>query len=292
MTAAARPADPTVDLELLRRHEPIVRYTLGEAFFPMEVTTYLATPPCGAGADGTSARWRSRVSSTGRAWASCRRGRRAHIPQRGDRGTPSRDGALIPCRVRRSRPRASVAARDGSRASATSRGSPMPCSPSRSSSAAASQEASPVSRPRGTAPRRPASVLRPRLSRGGWTVLQYWFFYAFNDWRSGSTARTTMRPTGSRSSVYLSAEDDGRAGTALGGLCAARLPRRGPPAALGRRRAAAGDRRPSRRLRRRRSHASYFVPGEYQAEQELRLPGWMHVIADAIGRLARQRLRR
>ena len=42
MTAAARPADPKVDLQLLRRHEPIVRYTLGEAFFPMEVTTYLA----------------------------------------------------------------------------------------------------------------------------------------------------------------------------------------------------------------------------------------------------------
>src|SRR4249920_567485 len=42
MTAAARPAEPKVDFQLLRRHEPIVRYTLGEAFFPMEVTTYLA----------------------------------------------------------------------------------------------------------------------------------------------------------------------------------------------------------------------------------------------------------
>ena len=31
-----------VDLELLRRHEPIVRYTLGETFFPLEVGTYLA----------------------------------------------------------------------------------------------------------------------------------------------------------------------------------------------------------------------------------------------------------
>ena len=40
--AAARPADPAVDQDLLRRHEPIVRYTLGEALFPMEVTTYLA----------------------------------------------------------------------------------------------------------------------------------------------------------------------------------------------------------------------------------------------------------
>ena len=42
MTVIDRPANPTVDLALLRRHEPIVRYTQGEAFFPMEVTTYLA----------------------------------------------------------------------------------------------------------------------------------------------------------------------------------------------------------------------------------------------------------
>ena len=36
-------ADPVADdLELLRRHEPIVRYTLGETFFPMDVTTYMA----------------------------------------------------------------------------------------------------------------------------------------------------------------------------------------------------------------------------------------------------------
>ncbi len=32
----------SADLELLRRHEPIVRYTRGETFFPMEVGTYLA----------------------------------------------------------------------------------------------------------------------------------------------------------------------------------------------------------------------------------------------------------
>ncbi|HEX6474265.1 MAG TPA: hypothetical protein VF114_04150, partial [Candidatus Limnocylindria bacterium] len=34
--------DRAKDLELLRRHEPIVRYTRGETFFPMEVGTYLA----------------------------------------------------------------------------------------------------------------------------------------------------------------------------------------------------------------------------------------------------------
>jgi hypothetical protein len=33
------------------------------------------------------------------------------------------------------------------------------------------------------------------------------------------------------------------------------------------------------------SHASYFVPGEYLAEQELRLPRWIYVIAEGIGRL-------
>jgi len=31
---------------------------------------------------------------------------------------------------------------------------------------------------------------------GGWIALQYWFFYPFNNWRSGSSGRTTTRPTG------------------------------------------------------------------------------------------------
>ena len=35
-------AEAPTDLDLLRRHEPIVRYTLGETFFPMDVTTYMA----------------------------------------------------------------------------------------------------------------------------------------------------------------------------------------------------------------------------------------------------------
>ena len=33
----------------------------------------------------------------------------------------------------------------------------------------------------------------------GYLVLQYWFFYAMNDWRSTSAESTIMRPTGSRS---------------------------------------------------------------------------------------------
>ena len=39
---ATRPPIDAPDLELLRAFEPVVRYTLGEAFLPMSVATYLA----------------------------------------------------------------------------------------------------------------------------------------------------------------------------------------------------------------------------------------------------------
>ena len=51
--AAGTPAD---DLELLRRHEPIVRYTHGESFFPMDVGSYAARASLNVRLDDGTAR--------------------------------------------------------------------------------------------------------------------------------------------------------------------------------------------------------------------------------------------
>ena len=119
----------------------------------------------------------------------------------------------------------------------------------------------------------------------GWTVLQYWFFYAFNDWRSAFHGANDHEADWEQITLFLSSEDEGEAiprwaAYAQHDYHGEALRRRwddaeqlqvidGHPVVF----AGAG------------SHASYFVPGEYQAEQELRLPRWMHVIADTIGRL-------
>lgn len=34
------------------------------------------------------------------------------------------------------------------------------------------------------------------VRESGWLILQYWFFYVYNNWRSGFSGPTIMRPTG------------------------------------------------------------------------------------------------
>ena len=107
-----------------------------------------------------------------------------------------------------------------------------------------------------------------------WTILQYWFFYAFNSWRSGFSGVNNHEADWEMITLYLY-EQDGQliprwAGYASHDYHGADLRRRwddreelelvdGHPVVY----AAAG------------SHASYFVHGEYQAEVNFRVPVWV-----------------
>ena len=112
-----------------------------------------------------------------------------------------------------------------------------------------------------------------------WTALQYWFFYAFNDWRSGFNGANDHEADWEQVLVYLDTDADGRAVPVWA--------------------AYAQHDYHGRDLRRRwddaeqldlvgdhpvvyagaGSHASYFRPGEYLAEQPVRLPSFVQRIA-------------
>ena len=177
---------------------------------------------------------------------------RTHVPECGDRGVGGRHGARDPA--------GSAGAGRGLPARAGSAGAgrvPVAlrrCPVCRLAAAARPRarrhrpQLSPVvSHHR---PRWPAPVLRPRLPRcrlDGAAVL-----VLLRLQRLAKRVPRCQRPRG-----RLGADNavpliggQGRARAALGGLRAARLPRRGPSAALGRRRATAGGRRPSCGLRR------------------------------------------
>ncbi|HZQ08571.1 MAG TPA: hypothetical protein VFD70_18460 [Anaerolineae bacterium] len=118
-------------------------------------------------------------------------------------------------------------------------------------------------------------VYHGRVARqNGWTILQYWFFMAFNSWRSGFHGVNDHESDWEMIMVYLY-ELDGRlypewVAYASHDFHGDDLRRRwddqseldlinGHPVVY----AGAG------------SHASYFRPGEYQAEVGLPLPNWL-----------------
>jgi len=112
------------------------------------------------------------------------------------------------------------------------------------------------------------------VRQNGWTVLQYWFFYCYNSWRSGFDGVNDHESDWEMITLYLY-EDDGRlypewAAFASHDFHGDDLRRRwddgqelaianGHPVVF----AGAG------------SHASYFRKGEYQAEVSLPLPSWV-----------------
>ena len=125
----------------------------------------------------------------------------------------------------------------------------------------------------------PKYVYYGRVARqGGWTVLQYWFFYYYNSWRSGFHGVNDHESDWENIVVYLY-EQDGRlhpewVAYASHDFHGDDLRRRwddrqevglveGHPVVW----AGAG------------SHASYFRQGEYQSPVALPLPKWMHSIA-------------
>ena len=132
------------------------------------------------------------------------------------------------------------------------------------------------------------------VRQGGWIALQYWFFYCYNSWRSGYHGVNDHESDWENVLVYLY-EDEGRlypewAGYASHDFHGDDLRRRwddteqlefvqGHPVVW----AGAG------------SHASYFQEGEYQAAVALPLPEWVHsmgrffghVWSDVLGQQAR-----
>ncbi len=121
------------------------------------------------------------------------------------------------------------------------------------------------------------------IRQGGWTVLQYWFFYCYNSWRSGFHGVNDHESDWENVLVYLY-EEDGRlwpewAAYASHDFHGEDLRRRwddreqldlagGHPVVW----AGAG------------SHASYFRQGEYQAAVGLPLPKWMYSMARSLNR--------
>ncbi len=121
-----------------------------------------------------------------------------------------------------------------------------------------------------------------RVARqGGWTVLQYWFFYYYNSWRSGFHGVNDHESDWENIVVYLYEEDDRLhpewVAYASHDFHGDDLRRRwddreevglveGHPVVW----AGAG------------SHASYFRQGEYQSPVGLPLPKWMHSIAGGL----------
>jgi hypothetical protein len=277
------------DLELLRRHEPIVRYTQGETFFPLDVHTYLAHATLWERDPSGQLRALARPGElnatnigelvadvTGLTFlnvateASAADMARAILPgQRaqaeGFRRGPGRlarvgylsrfvDAAFAGSLLLRGRVPGGIARSSALWYRATAREGPHP--------------------------------YYGRVYRdAGWTVLQYWFFYAYNDWRSAFHGANDHEADWEQITLFLSSEDEGKpvprwAAYAQHDYHGEALRRRwddaeqlrvedGHPVVF----AGAG------------SHASYFVPGEYQAEQALRLPHWISVLAGAIGRL-------
>ncbi len=112
------------------------------------------------------------------------------------------------------------------------------------------------------------------VRQGGWVILQYWFFFYFNNWRSGFHGVNDHESDWEMANIYLY-ESEGRlipewAAYASHDFKGDDLRRRwddagelhiieGHPVIY----AGAG------------SHASYFRRGEYQAEASLPLPNWL-----------------
>ena len=71
------------------------------------------------------------------------------------------------------------------------------------------------------------------LRTGGYTVLQYWYFYPFNDWRSTFYGVNDHEADWETISVYLVPDDDGDLAPAWVGGVVARSRRRPICAAAG-----------------------------------------------------------
>ena len=274
------------DLDLLRRFEPVLRYTHGEFFFPMAVDGYIAECDLwGVGSAGERtllvpagqltvddlATWRSRVPD---------RSLFLQFVQQ-----PLSGVALAQGRDRARRPRFSAPSRlarvgvvarlidAGFDLSLLVRGTV----PGGTVAAAELKYAEIRSRD-------PGFSYHGRVVRhAGWTVCHYLFFYAMNDWRSSFSGANDHEADWEQCFVFLEEHDDGSSAPIWFARAAhdevgADLRRRWDDPLLQREGehpiifAGAG------------SHAAYVEPGEYLQAVPLRLPRRVQSTATAIRR--------
>ncbi len=292
-TTASRPRIDAADIELLRAFEPVVKYTRGESFLPMDVGIYLESAV--------------RMRSDGR-------GRHVALGAKGEVSTVSlidnaTDGAatrdfLTVAGAGEEDDVATLFQRESKQAVGFhSHGGRLARVGYASRLIDAMFAISLLARGRvpGSLARRavlhyrslPAehSSMHPYYARvvrtATWTALQYWFFYAFNDWRSGFHGANDHEADWEQIFVYLDTDADGRAVPVWA--------------------AYAQHDYHGRDLRRRwddreqldlegdhpvvyagaGSHASYFRPGEYLAEQPVALPALIQRAVSGISRLIR-----
>jgi hypothetical protein len=272
------------DVDLLRRHEPIVRYTHGEFFFPMTADDYVAEcdlwavdgagqrsllVPAGQLAIDDLAAWTSRVPDQSLFL------RFVQEPVSGvavaqDRNRSGRPRFSAPSRLAR----VGIIARlidAGFDLSLLVRGTV----PGGTVAAAELKYAA-------IRARNPDFSYYGRVVRhAGWTVCQYLFFYAMNDWRSSFAGANDHEADWEQCFVFLEEHDDGSAtpvwfARAAHDEVGADLRRRWDDALLQREGdhpivfAGAG------------SHAAYVEPGEYLQAVPLRLPRRIQGAATAL----------
>lgn len=271
------------DLELLRRFEPVVCYTKGEQFFPSDIERYLVS----------SSLWEH--NPDGHDVLLVPEGAVTHdsliTPRQADYGTVQYLKLVGPLGLAESaqalaeQARMRKRTRNGFHAGIgrLARGGYLPRLADALFSAtlllrgrvpgaiAAAAELEYTDRQR----EKEQYVYHGRVLRDqGWVILQYWFFYFFNSWRSGFHGVNDHEADWEMVSVYLY-EADGRlipewAAYASHDFRGDDMRRRwddreeldledGHPIVY----AGAG------------SHASYFRRGEYQAEVDLPLPAWL-----------------
>ena len=277
MSTPLRPRLDAPDLELLRAFEPVVRYTAGESFLPMQVATYLANAArlrSGRGGSDVAVGAPGTLSLDSLADIDLEEGAgRDYLTVAGS-GDDERIGSLF-----RADAHQAIGFRQlGGRLSRVGYGARVidalfSLSLLARGRVPGSLARRAVQRYRAAAKSDPTHPYYGRVVRTAtWTVLQYWFFYAFNDWRSGFNGANDHEADWEQVLVYLDTDGDGRA-----------VPRW---AAFAQHDYQGGN------LRRRwddraeldlvddhpvvyagaGSHASYFRPGDYIAEQELRMP--------------------
>ncbi|MCC6617945.1 MAG: hypothetical protein IT341_02770 [Chloroflexi bacterium] len=284
--ASERPRIDAGDLDLLRHFEPVLRFTKGETFFPMRVGDYLAHAAHlrrSAGVDVTIAAPGTLDERT-----------LATDPDASGREFITVVGVEEPGRISdllgRSSHQAVGFRRGGGRLARVGYASRLVdalfalglLARGRVPGALARRAVEQYRTGDGTN----AHAYYGRVVRGEtWTALQYWFFYAYNDWRTGFNGANDHEADWEQIVVYVYGGPDG---TAIPGWVAyaqhdyhgADLRRRWdhadelelvgdhPVVNVG-----AG------------SHASYFRAGEYLAEQELKMPPLLRTGINTFSRL-------
>ncbi len=215
--------DVDPDLALLRAYEPVLRYTAGELFLPTSVEAYLAK--CSLWADDGGSRRRRRVEELVAAGELTPGGLAAAGVRHRNRPLYLRfvqeqlTRAEVAAWRREDRPRLRGKARFAAvgvlarlidafvRLSLLVRGrvpGGLVAAAHRLAAAALAQA--------GEQPDR-AGAVRTAYGRvlrtGGYTVLQYWYFYPFNDWRSTFYGVNDHEADWETISVYLVPDEDG-----------------------------------------------------------------------------------